>query len=143
MRVTTDASHGQAWLTPGQPAWSGGSAEIDVVNARCGDTQRAAGGVGKAGEHLEGGQAATPFDADDRGLGGAHPPGQFCLGQARPGAQRIDQLGQLPGEGGGGVGPVVFLPVLWWVLRADVARLVRSRGGLRFPGLGELPGRSV
>jgi hypothetical protein len=35
-----------------------------------------AGGLGEAGEHVEGGQAAAAFYAGDGGLGGAHAPGQ-------------------------------------------------------------------
>src|ERR1022692_924680 len=66
----------------GGAPWSGGSAEVNVADAGGSDAQGAAGGVSEAAEHVEGGQAAAAFDAGDRGLGGAHPPGQFSLGQA-------------------------------------------------------------
>src|SRR5215472_6448293 len=80
---------------PGSGTWSGGSAEVDVGDAGSGKAQGSAGGVGQAGQHAEGGQAAAAFDAGDRGLGGAHPPGQLGLGQSRPGPQGADQPGQL------------------------------------------------
>src|SRR6266536_940555 len=78
----------------GRAYWSGGPAELNVADAGGGEAQAAAGGVGEAAQHVQGRQAATAFDAGDRGLRGAHAPGQLGLGQARPGARGIDQLGQ-------------------------------------------------
>ena len=50
-------------------------------------------------------QAAAAFDAAIEDWVGAHAPGKLGLGQARPGAQHVDQLPQLAREGGRGVGP--------------------------------------
>src|SRR5215813_11859920 len=111
-----------AWI------WSGGSAEVDVGDSGGGEAQRGAGGVGEAGQHAKGGQAAAAFDAGDRGLGGAHAPGQLGLGPASPGPQRVDQLGQLPGPGGRGVGAVVFVPVLGRVLARSRSRVMLAIG---------------
>jgi hypothetical protein len=48
---------------PGGGIWSSGSADVDVGDSGGGETQGSAGGVGEAGQHVEGGQAAAAFDA--------------------------------------------------------------------------------
>src|SRR5215467_11294239 len=42
---------------PGGGICSGGSTEVDIGDSRGGETQGSAGGVGEAGQHVEGGQA--------------------------------------------------------------------------------------
>lgn len=68
-------------------------------------------------QHVEGRRAPACLDTGDGRLGGTHPTGQLCLGYAHLGPQRVNQLGQVRGKAGLGVGPGILDPVSFAELR--------------------------